>query len=52
MADINGDNLWNSVLKDERARLRKDKRGAEGAAKAIKRQVRFREEQGERAGPA
>ena len=52
LADINGDNLWNSVLKIKQAQIRKEKRGAEGAARASKRQVRFRDEHGGRGGPA
>ena len=46
LSDINGDNLWNSVLKHRKKQLRSERqeenKGA-GRAPGSKRQVRFRE---------
>ena len=45
--------MWSTVLKVQQAQLRAERKGREGAAPEPvgKRQVRFREEQGERPGP-
>ena len=39
LSDLNGDNLWNSVLKDKQAQLRRERR--EAAGEANPRRVRF-----------
>ena len=46
MQDLNGDNLWNEVIKHRNAQIKQDKKQAAGGGNDQRKQVRFRGEDG------